>query len=327
MRRLLGANISNDRLFDTLHATRALWPDIRERDQQNHKVPPTLHGSHSLKAWGLRLGVLKGDFHERTDWAAWSVEMMDYCVQDCVANYALYGTFAGERTHCITFIGTPSQRMEIEVAGLLAEVTDTGMPFDMAAATALRDTLDGSLREQADGLQALFPPKIVEEEWTPKRNNQKLGRVKGVPIIKRREVPFNVYSPEQVRERIYSDLGVTPTMFAKTMLASTSKAALAQIDRPEARAILNLKVAGKNQNHVVRQQQGRQRRHRLDQNGPARHPPHPWLVQFHGDGDVSLFAEQAQPPASAPRHARCTEDGTARSGRALGLGVPLAVLL
>ena len=45
-------------------------------------MPTKLYGSHSLKAYGYRLGLHKGDFGEDTDWKEWSQEMQDYCVQD-----------------------------------------------------------------------------------------------------------------------------------------------------------------------------------------------------------------------------------------------------
>jgi DNA polymerase-1 len=89
MRRLLDAKIDNRKLHDTLHATRVLWPDLREQDREKG-MPNELVGRHSLKAWGVRLGELKGDFGETTDWQAWSPGMMQYCVQDCITNFALY---------------------------------------------------------------------------------------------------------------------------------------------------------------------------------------------------------------------------------------------
>jgi DNA polymerase I len=89
MRRLLNAKIDNHKLDDTLHAVRVLWPDLRDADREKG-MPSELLGRHSLKAWGIRLGEAKGNFGETTDWQAWSPEMMSYCVQDCITNFALY---------------------------------------------------------------------------------------------------------------------------------------------------------------------------------------------------------------------------------------------
>ncbi len=50
----------------------------------------SLIGSHSLEAWGHRLGFLKGSFGATTTWACWTEEMQSYCRQDVVVSKALY---------------------------------------------------------------------------------------------------------------------------------------------------------------------------------------------------------------------------------------------
>ena len=52
--------------------------------------PIKLVGRHSLKSWGYRLKILKGDFGETTDWKNWSPEMSTYCKQDVKITYDLY---------------------------------------------------------------------------------------------------------------------------------------------------------------------------------------------------------------------------------------------
>jgi len=47
-------------------------------------------GSHSLKAWGERLGCNKGDFGQSTDWSKFSPQMLAYCEQDVKVTVALY---------------------------------------------------------------------------------------------------------------------------------------------------------------------------------------------------------------------------------------------
>ena len=71
-------------IIDTLLLSRLYHPNLLDIDKRNaHKNMPTkLYGSHSLKAYGYRLGVYKGDFGETADWKEWSQEMQDYCVQD-----------------------------------------------------------------------------------------------------------------------------------------------------------------------------------------------------------------------------------------------------
>jgi len=75
---------SRGTIIDTLLLSRLYHPNLLDIDKRNaHKNMPTkLYGSHSLKAYGYRLGVYKGDFGETADWKEWSQEMQDYCVQD-----------------------------------------------------------------------------------------------------------------------------------------------------------------------------------------------------------------------------------------------------
>ena len=71
-------------IIDTLLLSRLYHPNLLDIDKKNEwkHMPTKLYGSHSLKAYGYRLGVYKGDFGETSDWKEWSQEMQDYCVQD-----------------------------------------------------------------------------------------------------------------------------------------------------------------------------------------------------------------------------------------------------
>ena len=44
-------------------------------------------GSHSLKAWGLRLNLRKDNFGDTTNWSEWSEDMQKYCERDVELNY------------------------------------------------------------------------------------------------------------------------------------------------------------------------------------------------------------------------------------------------
>ena len=80
---------------DTLVLSRLIRADLKNDDFSQKwseaALPKRLHGSHSLKAWGFRLGVLKGDFgQEDTDWSVWTEEMQSYCRQDVTVTHALW---------------------------------------------------------------------------------------------------------------------------------------------------------------------------------------------------------------------------------------------
>ena len=79
-------------VHDTLVLSRLFYSTMTDRDFQQapYGLPKKLYGSHSLKAWGIRLGEYKGDFGESNDWSTYSPEMRDYCIQDTLVNLNLY---------------------------------------------------------------------------------------------------------------------------------------------------------------------------------------------------------------------------------------------
>ena len=70
--------------LDTLLLSRLYHPDLMEQDKKHtwKGMPLKLYGSHSLEAYGYRLGENKGEFGKSSDWKCWSKEMQDYCIQD-----------------------------------------------------------------------------------------------------------------------------------------------------------------------------------------------------------------------------------------------------
>ena len=81
-------------LLDTLILSRVFFSTLTDSDFRaqyiQRDLPKKLYGSHSLKAWGIRLGEYKGDFAETNDWAQYTSEMKNYCIQDTLVNYYLY---------------------------------------------------------------------------------------------------------------------------------------------------------------------------------------------------------------------------------------------
>ena len=78
-------------IVDTLLLSRLYHPNLYDIDKKREwkDMPTKLYGSHSLEAYGYRLGLLKGDFGKDTDWKEWSQEMQDYCVQDVMVTKKL----------------------------------------------------------------------------------------------------------------------------------------------------------------------------------------------------------------------------------------------
>ena len=80
-------------IVDTLLLSRLYHPNLYDIDKNTGKIPTKLYGSHSLEAYGYRLGEYKGNFGKETDWKKWSQEMQDYCKQDVVVTKKLCDHF------------------------------------------------------------------------------------------------------------------------------------------------------------------------------------------------------------------------------------------
>ena len=84
------------KLTDTLVLSRVIHANLLGEDADGAfagatSLPKRLWGSHSLKAWGLRLGNHKGDYDG--GWETFSQEMLDYCVQDTSTTLSLFQKF------------------------------------------------------------------------------------------------------------------------------------------------------------------------------------------------------------------------------------------
>jgi hypothetical protein len=62
--------------LDTLLLSRLYHPDLMDLDKKKtwDGMPLKLYGSHSLEAYGYRLGENKGEFGKSSDWKNWSKE-------------------------------------------------------------------------------------------------------------------------------------------------------------------------------------------------------------------------------------------------------------
>jgi len=73
-------------VIDTLVMSRLLNPD-RERPEGL----PQRVGPHSLKAWGYRLGIYKGEYGDQDGaWVEFNEDMLAYCVQDVHVTSEVY---------------------------------------------------------------------------------------------------------------------------------------------------------------------------------------------------------------------------------------------
>lgn len=186
--------------IDTMIAGRLIWSNLFEEDARRGKggatLPKNLYGSHSLKAYGMRLGVMKDDYSGGFD--EFNEEMYEYAKQDVEVTLALYERILAEN------YSSQALALEMSVAKLMARQERTGFSFDVQSAEVLLRDL---MMEQSTihaRLQAAFGSwEVPGELFTPKANNSKLGYVKGVETRKpSKTVVFNPASRDHIANRL-----------------------------------------------------------------------------------------------------------------------------
>lgn len=83
---------------DTLVLSQLVKANLLNDDYSNMSLPPEflkrMYGSHSLKAWGMRMRNLKDDYDG--GWEECNEEMLKYCKQDVAVTRDLYNLLMAE---------------------------------------------------------------------------------------------------------------------------------------------------------------------------------------------------------------------------------------
>lgn len=193
-------------VVDTLVLSRLIYSHIEDMDAgliRKKQLPSKLYKSHSLKAWGYRLGELKGTYGEEEDaWACYNSEMLAYNKQDVVVTVKLYEKLA-------PYDYAPKAiKLEHEVAWLMSKQEKNGFPFDLEKAKELEATL----RARAGVLTAKLiqiVPRVPDKIFVPKRDNKRLGYKAGVPVQKYKD--FNPNSRQQIEWLLRTHYGYSPS--------------------------------------------------------------------------------------------------------------------
>lgn len=134
--------------FDTLIASQLRYPNMILIDSNNKSLDSKLKGSHSLKAWGQRLGDAK-DHHE--DWTKLSEEMVEYCRQDVEVTSLLYKKLNNT-------IPDEAMSLEQKFAYIIARQEEKGVLFDVKKAQELHIELVEELDTAVKELYKVFTP-------------------------------------------------------------------------------------------------------------------------------------------------------------------------
>lgn len=205
------------RTFDTLVMARLIWSHIKEIDaglMKRGKLPGALFGRHSLEAWGVRLGLLKGDFSKKEQaedvdvWATFSQEMLDYCDRDTDVTRLLM-----ERCLAKNY-SERALELEHKIQWVMAQMQRNGFHFNEQAAAELlvklivhRDRLEATLKE------TFAPWEVKLPDFIPAKNNKTKGYVIGVPVPRSKTVVFNPRSRDHIANRLTALYGWVPEEF------------------------------------------------------------------------------------------------------------------
>jgi DNA polymerase-1 len=202
------------KVTDTLVMSRLINTTLSDHDRirnlKEEVIPLKIIGSHSLKAWGYRLGCHKGEYLQEHGYDHYSEGMLVYCIQDTEVTYQLFHKLdkEGWDTRCLT--------LEHEFATIISGMSRHGFSFDKDKARDLYVTLSCRKLELKEELQAMFPADELEMKSTLWRASdgslhqyRKEAREAGFKDCdiekgpyKTKLIPFNPASRDHIADRL-----------------------------------------------------------------------------------------------------------------------------
>lgn len=222
--------LQEDKVHDTLVLSRLIFADLSNQDFDNKAPLGKLIGSHSLEAWGLRLGDHKLDYSG--GWEAFSEEMLTYCVRDVEVTDRLYKHMLAQ--------GASERAIDLEhqVAWIIAAQEQRGFCFDEDKARNLAAQLQSKLYELEQRLQDTFPPFYQSSgEVTPKKTTngtKKPGTWAGASYTKVKLTTFNPASRHHIAYVLKRDRNWTPKEFTPSGQPQIDETILSKLTFPEA---------------------------------------------------------------------------------------------
>ena len=128
------------KVTDTLVRSRLLNPDRK--------------GGHGLAAWGKVLGDFKGDFH---DFSKYSESMLEYCIQDTKVTSLIFDKLEREYQGYIGW--KKAEKLENKLADIAIRRETYGFWFDKEKAIACVEELTQLMKDLANNVNPLLPPK------------------------------------------------------------------------------------------------------------------------------------------------------------------------
>ena len=203
LNKLYGTQLDTDKVIDTLVLSRLYCTELKRTDSIHKKLPGRLTGSHSLEAWGHRLGEYKGQTPD--DWDVFTPEMLEYCIQDVEVNEVLLKKFLGGmwEGECIS--------LEHKVASIIHKQEVCGVKFDEKKAGEFLATLHTERAEVETILKNKFKGWFKDEGiFAPKKSNAKRGYTAGGQMSKIKWIEFNPNSRAHLARVLKDKYGWKP---------------------------------------------------------------------------------------------------------------------
>lgn len=229
-------------MFDTIDMAKAIYRDIRNMDfsaMAKGKRHPDfaklqLVGKHSLKAWGYRLGILKGSLaggDGTTDWSKWTPAMEDYCVQDVAVTVELLKLILADKN--LVVHPMECHRLDNRFQHLMSRQERQGFTFNQDEAINLHADVSQQLKDIENELQELFPPFYKRgAKFIPKRGNQGAGYLANVPLSKVKLTEFNPGSTDHIEYYLKKRYGWQPTAFTADGKATLDESTVSSLPYP-----------------------------------------------------------------------------------------------
>lgn len=275
LKKLYGFSPPLIKVLDTLVVSRCVFPDLRNDDFGRNGFDKALVGSHSLKAWGHRMGSTTKLTYGEEDGAfdSYNDEMRKYCERDVIVTQLL---------HDFLFKHKPSKEMiaiEHWFKFVISLQERHGFKFDMDKADVLTAKLMGIRAKLTTDLQNQWKPTEVEMKspagWTlttdqatyegKTKNDIKLqlkeaGEVQA--LVKNavktgnavKEIPFNPGSRKQIAERLMG-LGYELPTENDGVSYKVDESVLRGIDHPIAEDLLSYLLVQKRLGQLAEGQQ------------------------------------------------------------------------
>ena len=235
-------------IYDTLIAAKISYPDIKERDFKQlrsvmNKAPLDRTeietkrmrniGKHSLEAYGLRMGLHKGDFGKEIGFETYSEDMLAYCVRDVEVNAKLFHKLEAEN------LSQDALDTEFRTQQICLDQTTKGFNFDHNKALILEQQLIFRREELAELISEDLGGDFIMDLGikVPKRTTQykevlRGKYTKGAAYSKLKLKQFNPNSRSDLATRLVSRCGWKPKEFGKDGKPTLSEDILDKLKYP-----------------------------------------------------------------------------------------------